>query len=145
METTKYPRTYHLPFSEGLQNDDTNYSHWAFPGVKNGKSSYDCAFNSFNRSLKEYEEKLHEAWKEHEKLWKQTIVDLYNGVINNITQGIWLSYPKVHIEKMEGGFRILTIRTGERFLAKKIHCSKWNQPSNKKYRKNKYIIIKKMS
>lgn len=22
METTKYPRTYHLPFSEGLQNDD---------------------------------------------------------------------------------------------------------------------------
>lgn len=125
--------------------DDTSYSHWAFPGVKNGKSSYDCAFNSFNRSLKEYEEKLHEAWKEHEKLWKQTIVDLYNGVINNITQGIWLSYPKVHIEKMEGGFRILTIRTGERFLAKKIHCSKWNQPSNKKYRKNKYIIIKKMS
>ena len=125
--------------------DDTNYSHWAFPGVKNGKSSYDCAFNSFNRSLKEYEEKLHEAWKEHEKLWKQTIVDLYNGVVNNITQGIWLSYPKVYIEKIEGGFRILTIRTGERFLAKKIHCSKWNQPSNKKYRKNKYIIIKKMS
>lgn len=94
--------------------------------------------------LKEYEEKLYEAWKEHERLWEQTIADLYNGVVNNITQGIWLSYPKVYIEKIEGGFRILTIRTGERFLAKKIHCLKWNQSSKKKYRKNKYVIIKKI-
>lgn len=124
--------------------DDDNYSHWAFPWVQNGKSSYDYAFNSFNRSLKEYEEKLHEAWKEHEKLWKQTIVDLFNGVVNNITQGIWLSYPKVYIEKIENRFRIVTIRTGERFLVRKIRCSKRNQPSNKKYHKYRYKIIKKL-
>ena len=76
-----------------IKQDVANY-------IEKGKSSYDCAFNSFSRGLKEYEEKLYEAWKEHERLWEQTIADLYNGVVNNITQGIWLSYPKVYIEKI---------------------------------------------
>ena len=141
----KYIESYKKQVEEISEHiDDVNYSHWAFPDIEKGKSSYDCAFNSFNQTLKEYEEKLHEAWNEHEKLWKQTIVDLYNGVVNNITQGIWLSYPKVHIEKTEGRFRIITIRTGERFLARKIRCSKWNQSSKKKHRKNKFVIIKKI-
>lgn len=124
--------------------DDDNYNHWAFPGTM-GKQSYELAFNSFNQKLENYNNELYEAWGKHEELWHQTISDLYNGVVNIITQGVWLSYPKVNIERIEGGFRIITIRTGERFLTKKSRCSKWGQPSNKKHHKHKYTIIKKLS
>lgn len=113
-----------------------NYYHWAFPGTM-GKQSYELALNSFNQKLENCKNELYEAWGRHEELWHQTISDLYNGVVNIITQGVWLSYPKVNIERIKGGFRIITIRTGERFLTKKSRCSKWGR--------TKYTIIKKLS
>lgn len=40
METTKYPRTYHLPFSEGLQNDDRLPSYFFMFAARNNERWY---------------------------------------------------------------------------------------------------------
>lgn len=60
METTKYPRTYHLPFSEGLQNDDRKVEDGWWEHLKgktlvlseklDGSNSYICRDGVYARS-----------------------------------------------------------------------------------------------
>lgn len=60
METTKYPRTYHLPFSEGLQNDDRKVEDGWWEHLKDktlllsekmdGSNSYVCKSGVYARS-----------------------------------------------------------------------------------------------
>lgn len=96
-----------------------NYVTNIYSNFDKGEHVYKKVLSKYKNSLKETENNLIEAWKKHDELYKQTICDLFNGVINNITQGIWLSYKKIKREKLKGYQRLITIQTGEKFLTEK--------------------------
>ncbi len=51
METTKYPRTYHLPFSEGLQNDDRKVDDDWWEHLKDKVLVLTCKLDGENTSI----------------------------------------------------------------------------------------------
>lgn len=96
-----------------------NYRSNIYSNFEKGKIVYKRELSHFQDSLKKSENNLIEAWKKHDELYHQTICDLYNGVITNITQGIWLSYKKIDTKKLKEFQRLITISTGEKFLTEK--------------------------
>lgn len=96
-----------------------------------GVELYNYRVNRLTDYIEKLKNDLVDAWKEHDKLFHQAIIDLYYGNITNTTQGIWLSYCKEPYVKLTDKLKLLTIETGEKFIVKR-KC------------RGKYIIVKKM-
>lgn len=80
--------------------------------------------------IKKWEHELTEAYERRINLTHKVLKEMSEGVINTITQGIWLSYPHttevVKIDEHKDKYIILTLCTGEKFYAYK----KWIEYDN---------------
>lgn len=96
------------------------FQPYEYINVKSPQEYHKYQLEWYNKILEGYENELNTAWQSFDKLYHQTIMDLSNNVINNVTKGIWLSYQKHTIKRMKNGNRIIElIPTGEQFLVKK--------------------------
>lgn len=77
----------------------------------------------FMEDIKRYKDNLDEAIERRIYLTHKVLKEMSEGVINTITQGIWLSYPHttevVKIDEHKDKYIILTLCTGEKFYAYK--------------------------
>ena len=98
-----------LKFHENFIKDDSPY-------VK----------ENMQRFLKDIEDckiAKNDAYKRRIELTHKVLKEMSEGIINNTTQGIWLSYPHskelVKIDDNKDKYFILTLCTGEKFYAYK--------------------------
>lgn len=108
-----------------------------------------------NKRLEQLQDDLNKAWDEFDKLFKENVFALADGKINNTTQGIYLSYDIINVEKINisSSERIITLRTGEKFLAQRTVYKRlpdrrniiyYNKTRNKKFKKVKYALLNKI-
>ena len=75
--------------------------------------------------IKKWEYELAEAHERRINLTHKVLKEMSEGIINNLTQGIWLSYPHtkevVKIDEYKTKYYIITLNTGEKFYA----CKNW--------------------
>ena len=73
--------------------------------------------------IKKWEQELAEAHERRINLTHKVLKEMHEGIVNTITQGIWLSYPhKIELVKIDDNkdkYYILTLCTGEKFYAYK--------------------------
>lgn len=81
------------------------------------KFEYDLSINEINQNIKACES----AKERQISLTHQVLKDMSEGKINNITKGIWLSYPYIkydyHIDENRDKYFKLKLYTGEEFEA----------------------------
>lgn len=89
--------------------------------------------------LEKYKNNLDEAIKRRIYLTHKVLKEMSEGTINNITQGIWLSYPhtieNVYIDENHNKHFILKLCTGEKFHAYK----KWIEYDNTRGRYDYFL------
>lgn len=73
---------------------------------------------------------LEDAKERRIYLTHKTLKDMSEGIINNLTQGIWLSYPHIkynyYFDEYKNKYFIIKLNTGEEFLCRQ----KWKEYSD---------------
>lgn len=77
----------------------------------------------FLDDINKYKSELDEAFERRIYLTHKILKEMSEGIINNATQGIWLSYPHtteaVKVDEYKNKYFIVYLCTGEKFYARK--------------------------
>lgn len=89
-----------------------------------GKEAYEYVLLKELEYLETCKQEYQKAWDSQQELYEKSINDLCDGIVTDMTQGIWLSYPRKTIKRFREGkysYRIIEISTGEQFLISRRH------------------------
>ena len=136
----RYDRVYGFMKRDSKQHAIESNIRWYEEFIKDDGKYVRENMAKFLNYIEELKGELNEAKKVRIAMTLQTINEMENGVINNTTQGIWLSYPYTlevtNIDENKDKYCIVHLCTGENFRG----VRKWDtELRNPYYRKVKLL------
>lgn len=128
----RYDRVYGFMRRDSKQHAVERNIRWYEEFIKRGGKYVEENKGRFLNYIEELKGELDEAKKTRLAMTLQTLIDMEQGIINNTTQGIWLSYPHtlevVKTDENKDRHVIVHLCTGEKFKGIRKWDAECRQP-----------------